>query len=108
MQSVDRHPVAIKKFPAVPAQRSFVPWTDALCARLLGSRRGVIGTRLLNLNDVDSDHPEPMVQDIRPGGTGGEPSAGRSASSTSPFFWSCPTVTIVAAISREAAPTRLA
>jgi predicted RNA-binding protein with PUA-like domain len=31
----------------------------------------VIGTRLLNLNGVDSDHPEPMVQDERPGGTGG-------------------------------------
>jgi len=39
---------------------------------LLGSRRGAIGTRLLNLNDAASDHPEPMVQDIRPGGTGGE------------------------------------
>ncbi|MGZ8994670.1 MAG: hypothetical protein ACXW16_11700, partial [Burkholderiaceae bacterium] len=46
--------------------------TNALCARLLASRRGVIGTRLLNLNGVDSDHPEPMVQDIWPGGTGGD------------------------------------
>jgi len=54
---------------------------------LLGSRRGVIGTRLLNLNDVDSDHPEPMVQDISPGGTGGEPSEGRSAARTSPFHF---------------------
>ena len=39
---------------------------------MLASRRGVIGTRLLNLNGVDSDHPEPMVQDIWPGGTGGD------------------------------------
>ena len=47
--------VTIKKFPAVSAQRPFSSLTDALCARLLGSRRGVIGTRLLNLNGVDSD-----------------------------------------------------
>ena len=40
---------------------------------MLDSRRGAIGTRLLNLNDVDNDHPEPMVQDIWPGGTGGDP-----------------------------------
>jgi len=33
---------------------------------------------LLNLNDVDSDHPEPMVQDIRPGGTGGELMTGKA------------------------------
>ena len=39
---------------------------------MLGSRRGAIGTRLLNLNDAASDHPEPMVQDLGPGGTGGE------------------------------------
>ena len=39
---------------------------------MLASRRGVIGTRLLNLNGADSDHPEPMVQDIWPGGTGGD------------------------------------
>jgi len=38
---------------------------------LLGSRRGAIGTRLLNLNVADNDHPEPMVQDTRPGGTRG-------------------------------------
>jgi len=31
---------------------------------LLSSRRSAIGTRLLNLSDVDSDHPEPMVQDM--------------------------------------------
>jgi hypothetical protein len=36
--------------------------------------RGVvlIGTRLLNLSAADDDHPEPMVQDIGPGGTGGD------------------------------------
>jgi hypothetical protein len=36
--------------------------------------RGVvlIGTRLLNLSVADNDHPEPMVQDIGPGGTGGD------------------------------------
>jgi len=37
----------------------------------LDSLRGAIGTRLLNLNVADNDHPEPMVQDDRPGGTRG-------------------------------------
>jgi len=37
----------------------------------LGSRRGAIGTRLLNLNVADNDPPEPKVQDIRPGGMRG-------------------------------------
>jgi hypothetical protein len=32
----------------------------------------LIGTRLLNLSVADNDHPEPMVQDIGPGGTGGD------------------------------------
>ena len=32
--------------------------------KVAGSHRGAIGTRLLNLSGVRSDHPEPMVQDI--------------------------------------------
>ncbi|SPJ16575.1 hypothetical protein SBBP2_20114 [Burkholderiales bacterium] len=39
---------------------------------MLRSSRGVIGTRLLNLNDADGDHPEPPVQGNRPGGTRGD------------------------------------
>jgi len=53
---------------------------------LLASRRGAIGTRLLNLNGADSDHPEPMVQDIWPGGTGGEPFEGTRHAYRVPFF----------------------
>ena len=53
---------------------------------MLASRRGAIGTRLLNLNGADSDHPEPMVQDIWPGGTGGEPFEGTRHVERVPFL----------------------
>src|SRR5512137_2390901 len=41
-----------------------------------GPHRGAIGTRLLNLNGVRSDHPEPLVQDI-----------GRAACAGNPCEW---------------------
>jgi len=63
--------------------------------KVAGSHRGAIGTRLLNLSDAASDHPEPMVQDIRPGGTGGDqfsacsPSACSAPNGTRGRHWSC-------------------